>query len=93
MPGSDNFVITPVAPHNLNVRPVVVSDSSTLRLKVEGRSKHFLATLDSRSYNVDSEDELTVRKAEFKVKIIQLPDQNFFSTIRQKLMWGVDKRN
>jgi len=64
-----------------------------LRLKVEGRSKHFLATLDSRSYNVDSEDELMVRKAEFKVKIIQLPDQNFFSTIRQKLMWGVDKRN
>lgn len=92
-PGSDNFVITPIAPHNLNVRPVIVSDSSEIRLKVEGRSKHFLATLDSRSYNVDSEDEIIITKAEFKIKLIQLSEQNFFGTIRNKLMWGIDKRN
>lgn len=92
-PGSDNFVITPIAPHNLNVRPIIVSDSNIIRLKVEGRSKHFLATLDSRTYNVDSEDELVIRKAEFKIKLIQLNEQNFFGTIRNKLMWGIDKRN
>lgn len=93
MPGSDNFVITPIAPHNLNVRPVIVSDSSVIKLKVEGRTNQFLATLDSRSHNVESNTELTVRKADFKIKLIQLEEQNFFSTIRNKLNWGIDNRN
>jgi NAD+ kinase len=93
IPGSDNFVITPISPHNLNVRPVIVSDSSVIKLRVEGRSKHYLATLDSRSYNMDSDNEIIVKKAEFKIKLIQLEEQNFFSTIRNKLMWGIDKRN
>lgn len=93
MPRSDNFIITPIAPHNLNVRPVIVNDSSVLKLKVEGRTNQYLATLDSRSYNVDSSDELIVKKADFKIKLIQLEQQNFFSTIRNKLNWGMDKRN
>lgn len=92
-PGSNNFVITPIAPHNLNVRPVIVSANSSIRVKVEGRSKYFLATLDSRSYNLENEDELRVKKADFSIKLIQLEDQNFFSTIRSKMLWGLDKRN
>lgn len=92
-PGSNNFVITPIAPHNLNVRPMIISDDNIIRLKVEGRSKHFLATLDSRSFNVDSQDELIIRKADFKIKLIKLQGQNFYETIRNKLMWGIDKRN
>ncbi|MFN3341706.1 MAG: NAD kinase [Flavobacteriales bacterium] len=92
-PGSNNFVITPIAPHNLNVRPMIISDDNIIRLRVEGRSKHFLATLDSRSFSVDSQDELIIRKADFKIKLIKLQGQNFYETIRNKLMWGIDKRN
>lgn len=93
VPGSENFVITPVAPHNLNVRPVVVSDSSVIKLKVEGRGMHFLASLDSRSETIDSKYELTIVKEKFKLRLIQLEHQDFLMTIRNKLMWGIDKRN
>ncbi len=93
VPGSENFIITPVAPHNLNVRPIVLSDNTVIRLKIEGRGRHYLATLDSRTHTVDAEIELTVRKAPFKIRLIQLPEQNFPQTIRHKLMWGLDRRN
>ena len=93
MPGSENFVITPIAPHNLNVRPLVISDNNVITLKVEGRSPNYLVSLDSRSEVIDSSIELTIKKADFYVHFIKLENQNFFNTIRNKLLWGLDKRN
>lgn len=93
MPGSQNFVITPIAPHNLNVRPLVISDSNVITLKVEARSGHYRATLDSRSEVIDSSVELTIKKADFPLNIVKLHNQNFFNTIRNKLLWGLDKRS
>jgi NAD+ kinase len=93
MPGSENFVITPIAPHNLNVRPLVISDSNVITLKVTGRNSHYLVSLDSRSEIIDSSIELTVKKANFSVNLIKLENQSFFNTIRNKLLWGLDKRN
>jgi NAD+ kinase len=92
-PDSENFVITPLAPHNLTIRPLVVPDNYEIRLKVEGRGTQFLASLDSRSVAVDQSTEIKIRKANFKLKTLQLPDQTFFTTLRNKLMWGVDRRN
>lgn len=92
-PGSNNMVITPIAPHNLNIRPMIVSDSSSVRLIVEGRDNVSLATIDSRSVEITKEDELTISKADFKINLVQFPNQDFFSTIRKKLFWGMDKRN
>jgi NAD+ kinase len=92
-PDSENFVITPLAPHNLTIRPLVVPDNYEIRLKVEGRGTQFLASLDSRSVAIDQSTEIKIRKANFKLKTLQLPDQTFFSTLRNKLMWGVDRRN
>ncbi len=93
MPDSQNFVITPIAPHNLNVRPLVISDNNIITLKVEGRSSHYLATLDSRNEIIDSSVELTLKKADFYMHLIKLENQNFLNTIRNKLLWGLDKRN
>ena len=93
MPDSQNFIITPIAPHNLNVRPLVISDDTTITLKVEGRSPNYLVTLDSRSEIIDSGIELTLRKADFCVNLIKLENQSFFNTMRNKLLWGLDKRN
>ncbi len=93
MPGSENFVLTPIAPHNLNVRPLVVSDSNVIKLKVEGRSNEYLASIDSRTKTINSCVEITIQKAEFYLNIIKLENQNFFNTIRNKLLWGLDSRN
>ncbi len=93
MPGSENFVITPIAPHNLNVRPFVISDNNIITLKVEGRSPNYLVTLDSRSEVIESNIELTIKKADFSAHFIKLENQNFFTTMRNKLLWGLDKRN
>lgn len=92
-PQSENFVITPIAPHNLNVRPIIVSDKNVISLEVEGRSKNFMASLDSRSFNIDSSVQMAVRKESFYISLIRLHDQNFLSTLRQKLLWGLDSRN
>ncbi|MFI5204713.1 MAG: NAD kinase [Flavobacteriales bacterium] len=92
-PGSRNFVITPIAPHNLNVRPLVLNDDSVIKLKAEGRSKQYLISLDSRSEPFDSDLELTLKRAKNGMKLIQLADSDFFMTIRNKLTWGIDKRN
>ena len=92
-PGSDNFVITPIAPHNLNLRPLVVRDDVKINVKIDGREKEFLTTLDSRSATIDKEIEMEITKADFNINLIQFYDQNFFSTIRNKLMWGLDARN
>lgn len=92
-PRSGNFVITPISPHNLTVRPIVVSDESEISFKVEGRSKKFLVSLDSRIAVVDSSVKLRVKKESFKVNLVQLEDQHYFKTLRQKLNWGLDIRN
>ncbi|MDX1283705.1 MAG: NAD kinase [Draconibacterium sp.] len=92
-PNSENFVITPLAPHNLTIRPIVVPDNCEIRLKVEGRGAHYLTSLDSRSVAVEFSTELRVKKAKHKLKTLQLPEQSFFNTLRTKLMWGIDRRN
>lgn len=93
VPGTENFIIAPIAPHNLNVRPVIVSEDRVLKLKVEDRDELALVAIDSRSRAIDPTLELTIRKADFKVNLIKLHSQSFIATIREKLMWGKDKRN
>ncbi len=93
LPSSSNFIITPVAPHNLNVRPVLISDQSTVTLRVEGRSENFLVSLDSRSESIDSETVLTLSKHNFDVNLVRLRNHSFLKTLRNKLNWGLDKRN
>jgi len=92
-PGSENFVIAPIASHNLTVRPIVIQDNSEIRLKIEGREDEYLLTMDSRQSLISKKQELIIKKCDFKINLVQMPDQNFFSTIREKLLWGVDKRN
>ncbi len=93
MPHSRNFVIAPISPHNLNVRPLVVSDDSVITFETEGRSDTFLVSLDSRSRIVTSDIQLEVRKCNFKTKMIRLPNENFLKTLRLKVNWGLDSRN
>lgn len=93
LPGSKNHVITPIAPHNLNVRPVVLPDQTEITMKVEGRGKEFWVALDSRSEAINASVELTIKKAEFYIHILEAHDQNFFNTLRNKMLWGLDKRN
>ncbi len=92
-PESGNFVITPVAPHNLNVRPLIISDSTDIKLKIEGRSENFLCTMDSRYKTVTQEHTIYLKKNDFDIVLATLEDINFMKTIREKLMWGLDKRN
>ena len=92
-PNSNNFVLTPGAPHNLNMRPIVISDSSVVSFEVEGRLDNYLCTLDSRHELISSVNKLSLRRGDFVVNIIQLYDGGFPSTIRNKLAWGVDLRN
>jgi NAD+ kinase len=92
-PNSGNFVITPVAPHNLNIRPVVISDDSIISFEVEGRAENFLCTLDSRFATITASHQLAVRKNDFTIKLVLLEDVGFMDTIRNKLAWGMDTRN
>jgi NAD+ kinase len=93
MPGTNNIIITPNAPHNLNVRPIVINDNSIIKLKVEDRDQLALVSLDSRSRAFDSDTELIIKKSDFKIRLIQPQNNSFASTIRNKLMWGLDKRS
>ncbi len=93
IPDSRNFIITPIAPHNLNVRPLIISDNDVVTLKLEGRSKSFMVSLDSRSAIVESATQLTIRKENFQINLVRLDGQNFIHTLRNKLLWGIDKRN
>ncbi|MEM6396588.1 MAG: NAD kinase [Bacteroidota bacterium] len=92
-PGSGNFVITPVAPHNLNVRPIVISDDSVVSFEIEGRAENFLCTLDSRFETITAAHQIAVRRHEKFVKLVKLPDIALMDTLREKLNWGEDKRN
>ncbi|MFM2206821.1 MAG: hypothetical protein RL213_796 [Bacteroidota bacterium] len=93
VPQSESLVITPIAPHNLNVRPIVVSDKNVISLEVEGRGQHFMATMDSRSVTIDSTYQLAIRKENYKIRLVRLSSDNFLNTLRKKLNWGLDTRN
>ncbi|BAV09882.1 NAD+ kinase [Filimonas lacunae] len=92
-PDSSSFLITPIAPHNLNVRPIIVPDSNIISFEVEGRHNQFICTLDSRREIVDKDVQLAIKKESFGVKLIRLNENSFLSTLRNKLTWGMDKRN
>ena len=92
-PDSASFVITPVAPHNLNIRPIIVPDNTIVSFEVEGRTDGFLITLDSRRELVPKEIQLAVKKETFGINLIRLNENNFLQTLRNKLSWGLDKRN
>lgn len=92
-PNAKNFVITPIATHNLTVRPVVIPDDSVVRIQVEGREKKFVFSMDSRSCMLDTSVQLEVRKAQFCLNLVRMRNEDFFGTIRNKLMWGKDNRN
>ena len=93
VPDANDFIIAPIAPHNLTVRPLVYPDRQELTLQMEGRGGHILVSLDSRSVVVESGLELKISKAPFVVKTLRLKDHSFYNTLRTKLMWGADKRN
>jgi NAD+ kinase len=92
-PDSGSFVITPVSPHNLNIRPIVVPDNNIISFEVEGRTDGFLCTLDSRREIVTKEIQLAVKKEQFCINLVRLNENNFLQTLRSKLSWGLDKRN
>ena len=92
-PNAKNFVITPIAAHNLTVRPIVIPDDSEIRIQVEGREKKFVFSMDSRTCALDTSVQLKVRKADFCIHLVRMKDEDFFGTIRNKLMWGKDNRN
>lgn len=92
-PDVNSFVITPIAPHNLNARPLVIPDETEIRLKVSGREEHYLVSLDSRSASVKNESILTLKKTPFQINMVEIPEETFLKTLRTKLLWGEDKRN
>lgn len=92
-PQASNFIISAVAPHNLNVRPIVLSDAHTVTFRVEGRSDNFMCTLDGRYETVTSEHVIHIKKAGFTLGMIRLEGQSFLKTMSEKLSWGIDKRN
>jgi NAD+ kinase len=93
IPGSENFVLSPIAPHNLSARPLIIPDNSVIRCKVESRDSNVLVSVDNNSYVVDSDIEVVVKKASHTIKIASIEESDYFSTLREKLLWGVDIRN
>ena len=93
IPTSDSFIIAPMSPHNLNVRPLIVSSDSVLKFEVSSRSHNFLISIDSRSRVIDSKISIEVKKAAFSGKIVKIPGDDFLQTLRNKLNWGLDVRN
>jgi NAD+ kinase len=92
-PDTDSFILTPIAPHNLSARPLVIKDSTKIKLKVSGREDTYLVSLDSRIATLANNTVITIEKAPFKVKMIELSHESFLDTLRKKLLWGEDKRN
>ena len=92
-PDNSSFIITPVAPHNLNIRPIIVPDNTIISFELEGRADEFVCTLDSRREVISKEIQLAVKKEAFYVNLIRLNENNFLQTLRDKLSWGLDKRN
>lgn len=92
-PDVRSFVVTPIAPHNLNARPLVIPDETEIRLKVSGREEHYLVSLDSRITSVKNDTILTIKKTPFQINMVEIPDETFLKTLRNKLFWGEDRRN
>jgi len=92
-PGSKNFIIAPIASHNLTVRTIIIQDSSVIKIKIEGREEKYLMTMDSRHSAITKDDEIIIKRCNFSVNLVQMKNKDFFSTIRDKLLWGVDNRN
>ncbi|MCD6011581.1 MAG: kinase [Flavipsychrobacter sp.] len=92
-PQTSSFVITPVAPHNLNTRPIVVPDDNVISFEIEGRTEQYLCTLDARTETIKSNVQLAVKKENFLISLVRPDEHNFLKTIRQKLYWGIDRRN
>lgn len=93
IPHSGNFIITPICAHNLTIRPVVIPDSSVIKLRIESRTMNSLVSLDHRSEIFDNLNEIVISKADFKIKLLKLNTTDYYATLRNKLMWGADKRN
>ncbi|MDO4950027.1 MAG: NAD kinase [Bacteroidales bacterium] len=91
-PSSHTFCVSPVAPHSLNMRPIVITDDQTIRLEVESRSRNFLLSVDGRSESIHQGVTLCVRRAPYDVKLVKRPHHEFFETLRNKMMWGADNR-
>jgi len=92
-PSSKNIVLTPIAPHSLVVRPLVIPDQTEIELEIDSRADEVLLTLDSRMYTLNNKSKVFIRKCKFYIKTLQLNDQTFIKTLREKLLWGEDKRN
>ncbi|HSD09172.1 NAD kinase [Flavobacterium sp.] len=92
-PDVKSLVITPIAPHNLNARPLVVPDTTEIRLKVSGREEQYLVSLDSRITTVKNDSILTIKKTNFEINMVEIPEETFLKTLRTKLLWGEDRRN
>lgn len=92
-PDVKSLVITPISPHNLNARPLVIPDETEIMLKVSGREENYLVSLDSRITSVGNESVLTIRKTPFQINMVEIPNETFLKTLRSKLLWGEDKRN
>jgi NAD+ kinase len=92
-PDSGSFVMTPVAPHNLNVRPIIVPDSTIISFEIESRADQIICALDSRREVVSKDIQLAIKKEKFDIKLVRLSENNFLQTLRNKLTWGLDKRN
>lgn len=92
-PGCQVHILTPIAPHNLNVRPVVVPDHMPISLEVEGRDRSYLLSLDGHSQHIKQGEKVTITKAEFMINVVKFEDNNFLDTIRNKMLWGSDTRN
>ncbi len=93
MPGSGNFVITPISPHNLNVRPIVVNENMSLHLEIESRTGKYILSCDSKSYIIPTKTTLIISKAPFETNLIRLANDQYFNILREKLLWGIDVRN
>ncbi|MFW5757191.1 MAG: NAD kinase [Bacteroidota bacterium] len=92
-PDSENFIITPIASHNLTVRPIVIKDDSLIKFRIEGRIQSHLIVMDSRTLPLEKSMDLFIKKADYKINLINTGEKDFFTTIRNKLAWGFDKRN
>src|SRR5690554_1457906 len=93
LPDAKSLIITPIAPHNLNTRPIVIPENTEIKLKVSGREEQYLVSLDSRITTITNQNELTVKKKPFDISMISFHDKSFLDTLRNKLLWGEDKRN
>ena len=92
-PDVSSLVLTPIAPHNLTARPLVIPDDTEIRLRVTGREDQFLVSLDSRTFSVKNESVLRIKKTPFKINMVEIPEESFLKRLRTKLLWGEDKRN